>query len=90
MVLPGSVNRTYVALIVLLSLCIGMQMLGLPVSMWNPVEESDTSENLDFSIPPIILRLSGSILLAPVELIHENLRILLLPRSVFHPPNSPQ
>jgi integrase len=33
-----------------------MQMLGLPVMIWDPWEESDTSENLDFSIPPSIPR----------------------------------
>ncbi len=90
MILRGFANRTCAALIFFLCLCVGMQMLGLPVEMWNPWEESDASENLDFSIPPTIPRLNLSILLTTLETIQENLYILLLLHTVFHPPKSPR
>lgn len=84
---PGKATQACAALLVLLCFCVGMQMLGMPVSMWNFVEEPGASENLDFSILPIVPRLSQSILLAPVELIQENLRTIILSQSAFHPPN---
>lgn len=86
MIMQASPNRTCVTLIVLLCLCIGMQMLGLPVAMWNPWEESDTYENLDLSILPTIPRLSQSTLLAPLEMIRQHLCSLLLLHAVFRPP----
>lgn len=89
-ILRGFANRMCVALIVLLCLCVGMQMLGLPVTMWNPWEEWDTSENLDFSILPTIPRLNLPILLTPLEMIQQNLYLLLLPHAEFRPPKSPQ
>jgi hypothetical protein len=86
MILRAKANRTCSALIVLLCLCVGMQMLGLSVAMWNPWEESDTSENLDFSILPTIPRLSLSTLLTPLETIQLNQCTLLLLHGVFRPP----
>jgi len=83
-------DRTCFILIVLLCLCVGMQMLGLPIEMWNPWEESDAAENLDFSIPPTIPRLNLSIRVGTLEMIQQNLYVLLLLRTVFHPPKSPQ
>lgn len=65
-------------------------MLGLPIGMWNTWEESDTYENLDFAIPPSIPRLNLSILVTTPEMPPQNLHSLLLPRTVFHPPKSPQ
>jgi len=86
MIMQASPNRTCVTLIVLLCLCVGMQMLGLPVAMWNPWEESDTSENLDFSIPITTPRLSLATQLTPLEIIRQHLCSLLLLHSVFRPP----
>jgi hypothetical protein len=90
MMLCGLANRTCFALIVLLCLCVGMQMLGLPVMIWDPWEESDTSENLDFSIPSSIPRLNLSSLLTTLEMTQQDLYNLLLLPTVFRPPKSPQ
>ena len=90
-ILRDVTNRTCFAFIVLLCLCIGMQMLGSPITMWNPLEEeSDAYENLDFSIPPTIPRLNPSILHTLLESQQQNLYILLLLQTVFRPPKSPQ
>ena len=87
--LCGLANRTCSTLIVLLCLCVGMQMLGAPVAMWDPWEESDTLENPDFSILPSIPRLNLSNLLMTLDITPENLYKVLLLHSVFHPPKSP-
>ena len=86
---PGKANRTCAVLLILLCFCVGMQMLGMPISMWNLVEESGALENLDFSILPIIPHLNHSMLLIPADLIQESLRTIILSHSAFHPPNSP-
>lgn len=86
MILQAKAKRTCAALIVFLCLCIGMQMLGLPAAILNPWEESDTSENLDFSILPTIPRLSQSPFLTPLEMIRQHLCNLLLLHAVFRPP----
>ena len=86
MIVRTNANQTYVGLIALLCLCIGMQMLGLPVAMWNPWEESDTSENLDFSIPPTIPRFSLLTVLTPLEMIRQEVCALILLHAVFRPP----
>jgi hypothetical protein len=61
-------------------------MLGLPVAMWNSWEESDTSENLDFSILPTIPRFSPLTVLTPLEMIRQEVYVLLLLHAVFRPP----
>jgi len=61
-------------------------MLGVPVAMWNPWEESDTVENLDFSVLPTIPQLNPSILHNSLETIQPNLWTLLLFHPVFRPP----
>jgi hypothetical protein len=89
-ILCNLANRTCLALIVLLCLSVGMQMLGLPVAMCDPWEESDTFENPDFSIPPSIPRLNLSSLLTTLEITQQDLYNLLLLHTVFRPPKSPQ
>jgi hypothetical protein len=90
MILHGNVKRTWFALIVLLCFCVGMQMLGLPLTMWNPSHELNISENWDFSIPPSIPRLNQPILLSRLEMNQQYLHIPLLLHTEFHPPKSPQ
>jgi hypothetical protein len=86
MIVRTNANRTCVGLIALLCLCVGMQMLGLPVAMWNPWEESDASENLDFSILPTLPRFSPLSVLTPLEMIRQEICALLLLQAVFRPP----
>jgi hypothetical protein len=84
-------NRTWIALtILLLCFCVVMQMLGVPVTLWNPSETDTSGENLGFSILPTIPRLNLSILLTPVEMIQQNRHVPILFHTVFHPPKSPQ
>jgi hypothetical protein len=79
-------NRTWFALIILMCLCVGMQMLGLSLTMWNPSEDLDIAENWDFSIPATVLRLNQSILFTTLEISHPHLFTFLLFRAIFHPP----
>ena len=65
-------------------------MLGLPVSMWSPVEESDASENVDFSIPPTIPQLSLETRPTSTEMTQQNIQAPLLLITVFRPPESLQ
>ena len=90
MSLRGNFNRTCIAFIVLLCLCVMMQMLGLPFTLWNLSEELDTFENWDFSIPSTIPRWNLSILFTPLDMSQPNLYLPLLLHTIFHPPKSPQ
>ncbi len=83
-------DRAGYSLIILLCFCVAMQMLGVHVSMWNPVEESDVVKSLDFSIPPALLRFPLSNPRLAPESIQHSLLTLPLFQSIFHPPESPQ
>jgi len=90
MIWHGFANRMCFALVLLLCLCVGIQMIGLSIEMWNSWEESDTSENIDYSIPPTIPRLGLSTLLTTLEVFQQNQYFLLPLRTIFHPPKSSQ
>ena len=91
MVLRSNTKRTWFTVVaLLLCFCVVMQMLGVPLTMWNPWDNLSTSENWDFSIPSITPRLYLSILLTPFEMSQTNLHPPLLPHTLFHPPKSPQ
>ena len=91
MILRGDTNRSWFVLVVfLLCFCVVMQMLGVPVTMWNPWETDTSGENLGFTIPPTIPQLNPSILLTSLEMGQPNPYTFLLLRTVFHPPKSPQ
>ena len=90
LVLRDAQRVCFVVLITLLCLCVGMQILGLPVMMWNSSELDTSEENLDFSIPPVSPQLNLSILFAPSETNQQHLYLLLLPHAEFRPPKSPQ
>jgi hypothetical protein len=84
-------NRTWFALaILLLCFCVMMQMLGVPITLWNPSEMDTSGENLGFSIPPTIPQLNLSILLTRLQMSQQILHPPLLLHTVFHPPKSPQ
>jgi hypothetical protein len=91
MILRRNINRTWFVLtILLLCFCVVMQMLGVPVTLWNPSVTDTSGENLGFSITPTIPQLTEPILVATVEISRQYLHIFPPLYTVFHPPKSPQ
>ena len=77
--------------VTVLCVCVGMQMLGVPVTLWDPQFDADnvvSSILEDFSIPETSLSTIGMV---QYSAIHQSSHILQLPTlaySLFHPPVS--
>ncbi len=85
----SKVRALTIATVGLLCLCVLMQVLGAPVTLWSPSITQDTlgaSILEGFSIPPSLPRLdatSSGILADELILCR---RVSLFERSLFHPP----
>lgn len=81
--------RCFIGGIILLCICIGMQTLGAPVTLWDPQTEGDTlTESLleGFSIAQTALIVSGPLGCTIQGESSDLLQSLTLTQSLFRPP----
>lgn len=77
------------AIVMLLSLCVIVQMLGVPVTLMNPVEAADTlavSISEGFSVPSLLPQLTPSFETVPVADGQPTVHMPVLASTLFHPP----
>lgn len=69
--------------------CIMMEMLGVPVTLLNPLEAADTlftSVFEGFSVPPSLLQLMSSFEAVSVADTHPSVDVLVLVSALCHAP----
>jgi hypothetical protein len=72
-----------------LCLCVVLEMLGVPATMWNAsslLDRFDSSLFEDPLIPPAIPRLNSPFLIAVLEVVQQRAHIPVLALYLFHPP----
>ena len=77
------------AMVMLLCLFVVMQMLGVPVTLLNPVEAADTqtvSVSEGFSVPSSFPQLTPAFETDPVTDAQPSVHVPVLASSLFHPP----
>ena len=82
-------NYTTMFIALALSLCIAMQLLGVPATMWMPDPTLDTfgsSVSEGFSIPPAIVPVVQLVVITLLVAFQQTFHVPLLSRSLFHPP----
>ena len=88
----GSFDRfTTVCALFLLSFCVFMQMLGVPMTLWDFDLELDpvNAPFLEgYSLPTVVSNNEPSHTVALIEYASESLRYCLHAHSLFRPPNS--
>lgn len=76
-------------MVVLLCLCVMVQMLGVPVTLLNPLEAADTlaaSVLEGFSVPSSLPQLTPSFETIPVTDGQSSVHVPVLASALFHPP----
>jgi hypothetical protein len=79
----------YMAMVVLLCLCIVVQMLGVPVTLLNLEAAADTltvSASEGFSVPSSFPELTPSVEMVPVSDAPSSAHVPVLASVLFHPP----
>jgi hypothetical protein len=75
--------------VLVLCLCIVMELLGVPATMWDASGLLDTFESSLFEdplLPPAIPRLNSPFLIAVLEVVQQRPHIPVLALYLFHPP----
>ncbi len=73
----------------LLCLCVLMQMLGVPISLWSPADMADVygaSILEGYAVPPLLPESSQPQRGVPLREQDDASRVPLLDHSLFHPP----
>lgn len=76
-------------MVMVLCLCVMVQMLGVPVTLLNPVEAADTlavSVSEGFSVPSSLPHLTPSFETVPVTDGQPFMHVPILASALFHPP----
>lgn len=76
-------------MVMLLALCVIVQMLGVPVTLLNPIEATDTlaaAVSEGFSVPSSLPQLTPSFETAPVTDSRSSVHVPVLASALFHPP----
>jgi hypothetical protein len=79
------------AMLAFLCVCVGMQVLGVPMTLWDPqfdLESSAASSLQDVSIPETILIITGLLQYTAVPESSCVVQFVALSHSLFHPPVS--
>lgn len=82
-------GKACIATVLLLSLCVLVQMLGVPVTLLNPVEATDTlavSVSEGFSIPSSLPQLMPSFETISVTDGQPSVHAPVFASTLFHPP----
>jgi hypothetical protein len=82
-------GRAFMAMVLLLSLCVVVQMLGVPVTLLNPMEAADTladSVSEGFSVPSSRPQLMLSFRKISATDDQPSMHVLVLASALFHPP----
>ena len=82
-------GKARMAMILLLSLCVLVQMLGVPVTLLNPMDVADTladSVSEGFSVPSSRPQLTLSFKTISATDDQPSMHVLVLAAAMFHPP----
>lgn len=82
-------GKACMAMVLLLSLCVLVQMLGVPVTLLNPMEATDTladSVSEGFSVPSSHPQLILSFRKISAIDDQPSMNVLVLASAMFHPP----
>lgn len=82
-------GKVCMAMVMLLCLFVVVQMLGVPVTLLNPLEAADTlaaSVLEGFSVPPSLPQLNPSAETDPVTDAQPSVHVPILASAPFHPP----
>lgn len=77
------------AMLLLLSLCVLVQMLGVPVTLLNPMDAADTladSVSEGFSVPSSLPQLTLSFETIYATDVQSSMHVLVFASAMFHPP----
>jgi len=83
------IGRLCLSMVMLLCFCVMMQMLGVPVTLLNPVASTDAlgaSVLEGFSVPPTSPQLAMSRESIPLSDIHLSVDVPVLDAALFRPP----
>lgn len=82
-------GKVYMAMVMLLCLCVMVQMLGVPATLLHPLEPVDTlavSVSEGFSVPSSFPQLTPSVEMVLVTDLPLSVHMLVLASALFHPP----
>lgn len=77
------------AMIMLVCLCVFMQLLGMPITLLNPIDPPDnlaTSFIQGFALPSPLPQLMLSVKWIPVTEVQPSVHVPILASAMFHPP----
>ena len=77
------------AMVMLVCLCVLMQILGMPITLLNPMDAADhfpTSFIEGFALPSSLPQLMLSVESTPVTEVQPSVHVPVLASAMFHPP----